>query len=99
MKCKYNDVMEFHIITPENASFILDKLGFGESKCAETFNKDGRYGRVVENGIEYGFAGRVGISGASAKASFGDYFVDDAYDGWSIMSENGFFQMYDVVEE
>lgn len=98
MKCRYNDIMEFYVVTPKNASYILDKLGFGESKCAETSSIDGRYGRILDDGIEYGF-NETHISSSHARIRFGDYAVDDAYDGWSIMDKMSFYQLYEVMEK
>lgn len=62
-KCKFKDTFDYCVVSKNMADYILDRIGFGRQKCAETNQNDGRYGYWDdhEQVIKYGFHDMHGV--------------------------------------
>ena len=49
MKCRRRWEYEYLILNKDNAKECLDKIGFGEEYCKETYAEDKRYGIVCDD--------------------------------------------------
>lgn len=99
MKCRPNEIYDFLIASEETADIILDKIGFGKSKCEETYQKDGRFGYTDKEKqcIFYGFENKM-----YGKIKFGDYVVFDIW--WNdvmyeVLSPEQFNEQFDVLKD
>ena len=90
MKCRERWEYEYLILDKDNAKECLDKLGFGEVYCKETYGKDGRYGIVCSDRIKYGFE-----SSMHGEIKFGSYVVFGVDDGMErVCTKDEFFEDY-----
>ena len=62
-KCKFKDTFDFCVVNKDMADYILDRIGFGQQKCADTNQYDGRYGYWDdhEQALKYGFHDIYGV--------------------------------------
>lgn len=62
-KCKFKDTFDCCIVSKDMADCILNRIGFGRQKCAETNQYDGRYGYWDdhEQALKYGFHDMHGV--------------------------------------
>lgn len=93
--CKYKEAFEFYHLKKENAEEVLDKIGFGKKRCEETYEKDGRFGTVECDHINFGFRNKM-----NGKYYFGNYIVFDILDDYPYryMPRKEFFDEYEVID-
>jgi len=76
-------------LTRENAATILDFMDFRVEDTGE-----GRYARITDDGIVYGFHGSYEKS-----AKFGTILVvEDSHDWWHNYTVEEFYKKFDVVQ-
>lgn len=95
MKCRRRWEYEYLILNKDNAKECLDKIGFGEEHCKETYAEDKRYGIVCDDRIQYGFENYM-----HSEIKFGYYVVfnadcDDMYE--DVRTEEEFFEEYVIT--
>ena len=95
--CRLKDKFEYFVASKETASEILDKIGFGETKCKETYEKDKRYGYADENEIKYGFENSMYGNIPFGHCVVCDYYFDDCY-GYTIRNEQEFKEEFEKCE-
>lgn len=97
MFCRLKDKFEYLVASPETAADILYRLGFGNEKCAQTYDKDQRYGYTDERSIQYGFKDKM-----YGTIKFGNYVVFDFYvddcDGHTVLDPNEFQEYFEKCE-
>jgi hypothetical protein len=96
LKCRYKEQFEYVIASQENASYILDKIGFGAHKCAETFHKDKRYGTIDIDRLNYGFENSM-----YGSIQYGRYVVfgcnyDEWFGGYKVLTESEFNEEFEI---
>lgn len=95
-KCKFKDIFDYCVVSRDMADYILDRMGFGQQKCAETNQYDGRYGYWDNNEhvLKYGFFDMYGT------IMEGRYVVFDIDTPGSrdVYTESEFRENFEVVE-
>lgn len=92
--CRLKEEIQYFYLTKESAQDCLEAMGFGKEICKLTEKLDGRYGRVTENGIEFGFKNRM-----NAKWRFGKYVVEDLNESsWQLLNKEDFFDLYEPIK-
>ena len=96
MKCRFKDTFDYCIASPENADYILERIGFGKQKCSETNHMDGRYGWWDDNdhSIKYGFRDMHAVIIEGRYVVF-DIDMPGSRD---IYSEEAFHEYFEVVQ-
>ena len=93
--CRWKEKFDYFIASSENANEILDNLGFGKEKCAQTYNEDQRYGYFDEHEIKYRFEKSM-----HGTIPFGRYVVfgcnfDEWFGGHEILREDEFNEYFE----
>lgn len=95
-KCKFKDAFDFCVVSKDIAEYILDRIGFGQQKCVETNQYDGRYGYWDDNdhALKYGFRDMHGA------VSCGKYVVFGSHSEISldVYTREEFDEYFDVIE-
>ncbi len=92
--CRRTDKIPYFRLDRNNAQECLEKIGYGIEECKETQKYDGRYGRVLDNCIEFGIIGFI-----NEKWNFGDYVVlDDDEMTWGQYSEEEFLKYFEPIK-
>ena len=94
MACRLKTRFDYAIASEETANKILDMLGFGEKRCAQTSSVDSRYGVCNHSSIKFGFK-----DGAVDTIPFGKYVVFNYWldygDGYIVCSKREFEDMFE----
>ena len=96
-KCKLKDTFDFCIVGKDMADYILDRIGFGQQKCAETNQYDGRYGYWDdhEHALRYGFGFRD-IHGVILKGRIVVFDIDSP-GSRDIYTQSEFEECFEVI--
>lgn len=97
MLCRIKDKFEYLVASPENSDEILNRLGFGKEKCAQTYDKDQRYGYCDEHEIKYGFKDKMYGTIEFGRYVVFDFWLDDC-DGHTVCDENEFKEYFEKCE-
>lgn len=96
MLCRLKDRFEYVVVGKDNSNYVLDRIGFGDKKCKETYQKDKRYGIVTDNKILYGFENSM-----NGHIDFGSYVVFDCYFndsiGYEVYKEKDFMNKFEII--
>jgi len=92
--CRLKNSFDYTIASEETANKILDRLGFGEKRCAQISETDGRYGVYNHSGIKFGFK-----NGTDDTIPFGKYVVFNYWldygDGYIVCNKREFDNMFE----
>lgn len=98
MLCRIKDKFEYLVASQETANDILDRLGFGKEKCAQTYDKGQRYGYCDDQSIKYGFKDKMYGTIEFGRYVVFDFWLDDC-NRYAVYHENEFKEDFEKCEE
>lgn len=95
MLCRHKEKFEYVVASRDNASYILDQIGFGTQYCKQTYDRDKRYGEIGDKEIQYGFGSSMhGCIPYGNYVIFGYYFDDQL---WRHMTKKEFDEDFEDI--